>query len=78
MGLTPFEVAYVAGWLCEEPVPQLNGMCPELDKQAGLNVAGETGHAEILRNKGYSKIGCAWTNNNSGGPWSGLFVCDLA
>lgn len=68
-GEDDFEHVFVGGWLCEIPtLPGLNGVC---DKQSqGWTYAGQTGHAEILTNKAYTKIGCAL--------YAGIWSCDLA
>ena len=64
-----FEKVFVGGWLCEIPnLPGLGGVCGILGK--GWNHLGQTGHAEILTSKSYSKIGC--------GLALGIWTCDLA
>ncbi|OAQ59219.1 cysteine-rich secretory protein family domain-containing protein [Pochonia chlamydosporia 170] len=64
-----FESVFVGGWLCEIPtLPGLGDACRTLSK--GWNHAGQTGHAEILTSKQYSKIGC--------GLALGIWTCDLA
>ncbi|KAF1966890.1 hypothetical protein BU23DRAFT_375491, partial [Bimuria novae-zelandiae CBS 107.79] len=64
-----FERVFVGGWLCEKPdMPGMNGVCAEFS--AGWAYDGQTGHAEILTNTGYKKIGCA----NAKGIWG----CDVA
>lgn len=64
-----FENVFVGGWLCEEPnASGMDGICATMS--AGWDYEGQTGHAEILRNPGYTKIGCAWAD--------GLWGCDLA
>lgn len=64
-----FVKVFVGGWLCERPnLPGLDGICASMSK--GWAYDGQTGHADILSSKSYSKIGCA----NAGGIWS----CDLA
>lgn len=64
-----FEKVFVGGWLCEVPsAAGLDGICSSMS--AGWDYAGQTGHADILSSKSYSKIGCAC----AGGIWA----CDLA
>ena len=63
-----FEHVYVGGWLCERPnEPGMDGVCGEQSK--GWMYDG-TGHADILMNKDYKKIGCS----NAKGIWG----CDVA
>lgn len=51
-----FEEVYVGGWLCEIPtLPGLNGICSTASQ--GWSYDGQTGHADILTSKSYSKIG---------------------
>ncbi|EOA88498.1 hypothetical protein ACJQWK_01699 [Exserohilum turcicum] len=67
--LEGFKKVFVGGWLCEIPtLPGLNGVCEAMSE--GWAYEGQTGHAEILTNPTYSKIGC----NNLKGIW----CCDLA
>lgn len=64
-----FEHVFVGGWLCELPgTAGLDGVCGQMSK--GWNYAGQTGHAKILTDKKYSKIGC--------GLGDGIWCCDLA
>lgn len=64
-----FEHVFVGGWLCEiSTLPGLNGVCAEMSK--GWDYAGQDGHAKILTDPKYSKIGCG----NVGNIWA----CDLA
>lgn len=64
-----FTKVFVGGWLCERPsLPGLNGICSSMSQ--GWAYDGQTGHADILSSKSYSKIGCACV----GDIWS----CDLA
>lgn len=64
-----FENVYVGGWLCEEPsLPGLDGICSTMS--AGWDYEGQTGHAAILSNPQYTKIGCALNY--------GIWGCDLA
>jgi uncharacterized protein YkwD len=64
-----FLSVFVGGWLCEIPtLPGLNGVCSTMSK--GWSYEGQTGHAEILTSKNYSKIGCSFFN--------GIWACDLA
>ena len=64
-----FEKVFVGGWLCERP--NLQGLDQVCNALAGsFDHQRQTGHADILVNTAYSKIGCA----NSQGVWS----CDLA
>lgn len=64
-----FEHVFVGGWLCELPnMAGLEGVC---EKQSqGWTYNGQTGHAEILTNKSYKKIGCALH--------AGIWCCDVA
>jgi len=81
-GLTGFELAYVAGWLCERASsPALAGKCPTYTKKAGMDLSsGETGHADILTSTKYKQIGCFFAANPTPATqqWTGLWVCDLA
>ena len=64
-----FENVFVGGWLCERPkLPGLEQACNMLADN--FDHQGQTGHADILTNSAYSRIGCA----NGMGVWS----CDLA
>lgn len=64
-----FEHVFVGGWLCEIPsLPGLDGVCAQ--QSQGWTYEGQTGHAEILTNKSYKKIGCALSK--------GIWACDLA
>lgn len=65
-----FESVFVGGWLCE--VPSLPGLGSSVCNSAsqGWDHAGQTGHADILSSKSYSKIGCALGD--------GIWACDLA
>jgi len=64
-----FTHVYVGGWLCEVPnAAGLDGVCAS--QSDGWNYQGQTGHAEILTNTAYSKIGCAEAG--------GIVACDLA
>lgn len=67
---TNFEHVYVGGWLCEVPtLPGLNGICAT--QSVGWDhSSGETGHADILTSKSYTKIGCAL--------YAGIWACDVA
>lgn len=67
-GEDDFKHVYVGGWLCEMPyLPGLDGECAE--QSNGWDYAGQTGHAEILSNPQYTKIGCALHK--------GIWACDL-
>jgi hypothetical protein len=64
-----FLSVFVGGWLCEIPtLPGLDGTCSAMSK--GWAYEGQTGHAEILTSKNYSKIGCS--------NFDGIWACDLA
>lgn len=64
-----FEKVFVGGWLCERAdLPGLDGICATMSQ--GWEYNGETGHADILTSKAYSKIGCALAD--------GIWGCDLA
>lgn len=64
-----FEKVFVGGWLCEIPsLPGLGSVCGSMSK--GWNHAGQTGHAKILSDPKYKKIGC--------GLAKGVWTCDLA
>lgn len=64
-----FEKVFVGGWLCELPKTKgLDGVCDKMSQ--GWSYEGQTGHAEILTNPGYKKIGCALSK--------GIWCCDLA
>lgn len=79
---SPFELAYVSGWLCEIPsASQLGGKCPTYTSAGGMDLSsGETGHADILKNPDYTKIGCSFAGNGQAetAQWTGLWICDLA
>lgn len=56
-----FEKVFVGGWLCELPETKgLDGICSTMSQ--GWSYEGQTGHAEILTNPSYKKIGCALSN----------------
>lgn len=64
-----FTHVFVGGWLCERPnLPGLNGVCAT--QSNGWSYEGQTGHADILVNTSYKKIGCALH--------AGIWCCDLA
>jgi uncharacterized protein YkwD len=66
---TNFEQVFVGGWLCEvDSLPGLDGVCSKLSEGWAYN--GQTGHAEILTSRDYSRIGCAF--------WTKIWSCDLA
>jgi hypothetical protein len=68
-GTKAFEKVFVGGWLCEMPnLAGLDGVCSTMSD--GWAYEGQTGHAEILTSKQYSKIGCALHE--------GIWCCDLA
>lgn len=78
---SPFELAYLSGWLCERSsAPALAGKCPGAVAAASMSLGTETGHADILTNKDYTKIGCAFSGNGqpASAQWTGLWICDLA
>lgn len=63
-----FYHCFVGGWLCELPnMAGMNGVCAEASQGWYYT---STGHAEILTDAKYSKIGCG----NVGGIWA----CDVA
>jgi len=67
--LDTFSDVFVGGWLCEIPdLPGLGDTCAS--QSAGWMYNGQTGHAEILTSKEYSRIGCALYAN--------VWCCDLA
>ncbi|KAF2839744.1 hypothetical protein M501DRAFT_1015837 [Patellaria atrata CBS 101060] len=89
IGGNAFEAVYT-GWLCEVPTSALTNdgginWCSEVVSDIlSLNVAGQTGHADILNSDSYSKIGCAYSDNpgaqgkkERGFPWSGQWACNL-
>jgi len=64
-----FEHVFVGGWLCEMPsLPGLDGVCST--QSSGWRYDGQTGHAKILTDDSYSKIGCAL--------YAGIWGCDVA
>ncbi|KAJ4348851.1 uncharacterized protein N0V89_010230 [Didymosphaeria variabile] len=64
-----FEKVFVGGWLCEKPdMPGMDGICASMSDGWAYN--GQTGHADILSSKDYTKIGCS----NAKGIWG----CDVA
>ncbi|KAL9584123.1 MAG: hypothetical protein Q9212_002309 [Teloschistes hypoglaucus] len=79
---SPFELAYV-GWLCEVPSGVLtndNGVdqCDKAKNCLHMGYAqGQIGHWQILTNKDYRTIGCAFTNANPPQSFQGLWGCDL-
>lgn len=63
-----FEHVFVGGWLCEIPtLPGLDGVCATQSEGWAYN--GQTGHAEILTDTKYTKIGCACVKD--------IWGCDL-
>ena len=76
-----FQAAYL-DWLCEVPSnPQLGGVCPQVLSVTCEDVAGQTGHHDILTSKIYTQIGCSFTYNPTYNPeffTHGIWVCDLA
>jgi len=68
-GVEAFEKVYVGGWLCEMPGKKgLDGVCDKMSE--GWAYEGQTGHAKILTEGDYTKIGCALH--------MGIWCCDLA
>lgn len=64
-----FERVFVGGWLCEKPdMPGMDGICSSMSQ--GWAYGGQTGHADILSNKDYTKIGCACSK--------GIWGCDVS
>ncbi|KAL8849936.1 MAG: hypothetical protein Q9221_005115 [Calogaya cf. arnoldii] len=80
-GYSPFEVAYIVGWLCEVPVDPVASDCANL--KGVLNIdhsGGNTGHHDILVDPKYKEIGCAFTqgpNASDDGMFQGLWICNL-
>lgn len=69
-GPSEFKHVFVGGWLCEVP-SVLKGSSGECATESqGWNYQGQDGHAKILSDPSYSKIGCACSQN----VWS----CDVA
>ncbi|KAL9123523.1 MAG: hypothetical protein Q9217_007047 [Psora testacea] len=68
-GLTPFEKA-AQMWLCE--IPQGDIGCEEATN------GGDTGHAEIIKNTKYTKVGCYYMDAQGPAPWEGEWTCDFA
>ena len=65
--MNAFYSAFVGGWLCERPnLPGLNGVCNSLKSKWRHT---STGHADILTDKKYKKIGCACSRD--------IWSCDL-
>lgn len=63
-----FEHVFVGGWLCEIPtLPGLDGVCQTASE--GWAYEGQTGHAKILSDPKYTKIGCALH--------AGIWCCDV-
>jgi len=79
----PFELVYF-GWLCEKSTdPQLAGKCKTAQQYNSISqVAGQTGHHDILTSHTYTQIGCAFIQNdqqkNPDSPFQGIWGCDLA
>ena len=69
-GLTPFEQAVML-WLCE--IPQGDIDCNEFP-----NLSNTIGHAEIVKNTGYSKVGCYYMDAVRPAEQTGLWTCDFA
>lgn len=66
--LDKFEHVFVGGWICEIPSLLPGGECTEQSK--GWNYQGQTGHAKILTDTKYTKIGCACALD--------IWTCDVA
>lgn len=66
--LEKFKHVFVGGWLCEIPSLVPGGECAQQSK--GWNYQGQTGHAKILSDPKYKKIGCACAND--------MWTCDVA
>ncbi len=83
-GDTPFELSYVA-WLCEsssdiELKSDGKDQCKLVDDNLHMKYS-EKGHYNILTNKAYTNIGCAFADDPKVGnntPYQGLWVCDLS
>lgn len=74
---TPFELTYLA-WLCEIPDSRLGSGCDAM-KAATHMVLSDTGHAEILRNPQYTKMGCNYlTSTEHHDNFVGEYTCDFA
>ena len=82
---TPFEIAYVAGWLCEVEDPQIVDTCNAM-KAVQLYTYTDsegnhiTGHHDLLTSDQYTTIGCAFFADpaSTGVPeHSGIWTCDL-
>ncbi|KAL9104359.1 MAG: hypothetical protein Q9163_000706 [Psora crenata] len=68
-GLTPFEQA-AKMWLCE--IPQGDIGC------GGPPDNGETGHADIIKDTAYTKVGCYYMDATGPSPFTGMWTCDFA
>lgn len=74
----PFEVAYVAGWLCEVNDPELGDLCAAALAIQPMKYYGQTGHNGALAKDNYARIGCAFfENTDEPGSKKGLWTCDL-
>ena len=65
--INAFKRVFVGGWLCEKP-ELLKGECQQMSE--GWDYQGQDGHAKILTDDNYSKIGC--------NQHKGIWCCDLA
>lgn len=77
-GLTPFELTYL-GWLCEMPENQITEACKAMEVATNMIVdLSDPGHAQILRNPGYSQIGCNYlTATEHHDMYVGTWTCDF-
>lgn len=74
---TSFELSYL-GWLCEIADGRLGNACAAMHEATHMRIT-ETGHAEILRNAGYKKMGCNYlTTVSKQDGFEGMWTCDFA
>lgn len=81
-GGTPFGLTYSGGWLCQKPTTMLtndNGVdrCALGERYLGLPNGQNPGLSDILNNKSYKRIGCAYTSIRCGDP-KGWWICNLS
>ena len=79
VGLTPFEFAFVNGWLCEvSGDPELGGICGKTLNIGHMTFGGQTGHHDILLGDSMTKVGCGFSRKYGGkGIWAGQWICNL-
>ena len=74
-----FELTYLA-WLCEIPDSRLGDDCNQMLQATNMQMNyADPGHAQILRNPQYTKMGCNYMDSTQHqANFAGMYTCDFA